>query len=395
MIAVFNKKNDCCGCTACKHICPKFAIEMQPDEEGFLYPEINQQLCIDCGLCKKVCVFQNGYETTNNYNPPKVYAAKNKDEDTRMNSTSGGVFTAISDNVLMNNGLVFGAVFNENMEVIHKVANKSDERNRFRGSKYVQSDLKNVYMEIKQQLNEDVQILFTGTPCQTAGLKSFLGNENTEKLILCDIVCHGVPSPLIWREHLAQIESISKNKIVAYNFRDKTIGWRGANITINLKDRIWKNNHLARTYSNLYFSHYIIRPACHNCKYTNTERPSDITIADFWGIEKNMPDFDDNKGVSLVLVNSYKGLRLLESVEDRLVIRVSNVKDCLQPQLSEPTKPSLKRLEFWNAYHTYGYEYVVKLYGGYNVVYFFKMIIKSLLMKIGIFSIVQNLRKVR
>jgi coenzyme F420-reducing hydrogenase beta subunit len=392
MISVFNKKEDCCGCTACKHICPTHAIEVVSDEEGFLYPEINQKFCVNCGLCKEVCAFQKGYDISTNFKPPEVYAAKHKKEDIRMSSTSGGAFTAISDFILENEGVIFGVAFDENMDVIHRAAKTSNERNMFRGSKYVQSDLKDVYKEIKKLLNEGRQVFFTGTPCQTAGLKSFLAKDNTEKLILCDIVCHGVPSPLMWREHIKHLEAKNRNKILVYNFRDKLIGWRGANVTIKFADRMYKNNSLARTYTNLYFSHNILRPACHSCKYTNMVRPSDITIADFWGIEKHMPKFDDYKGISLVLVNSTKGKKIFQNIEKDLILRESNEKDCLQPQLREPSKPSPNREKFWKEYKAYGYDYVIKKYGGYNLKNIYKMKIKVLLNGLGLLTTIKRLR---
>ena len=171
----------------------------------------------------------------------------------------------------------------------------------------------------------------------------------------------------MWREHINHLEGKKRNKVLSYNFRDKLIGWRGANVTIKFTEKMYKNNSLARIYTNLYFSHNILRPACHSCKYTNMERPSDITIADFWGIEKHMPEFDDNKGISLVLINSAKGKEVFRNIENELIIRRSNERDCLQPQLREPSKPSPNRSEFWKEYESHGYRYVIKKYGGYNL----------------------------
>ena len=218
MISVFDIKEDCCGCTACQHICPTKAIEMKPDEEGFLYPEINQELCNDCGLCRKVCAFQNGYDISDNFATPKVYAVKNKHEDVRMASSSGGIFSAISDHILDSDGLVSGVAFDENMNAAHKIAATKEERDEFRGSKYVQSELNHVYSEIKSLLKQNKTVLFTGTPCQNAGLKYFLdlARVKTENLILCDIVCHGTPSPLLWKEHIRQLENRGKGRVVQY-----------------------------------------------------------------------------------------------------------------------------------------------------------------------------------
>ena len=396
MISVFDKKEECCGCTACKHICPTRAIEMESDQEGFLYPLIDQNLCIDCGRCKEVCAFQNGYDTLKNLKPPKVYAAKHKKENIRMSSTSGGVFTAISDHVLENSGVVFGVAFDENMNAVHRMAKTSDERDMFKGSKYVQSDLKNVYPEIKQLISKGVQVLFTGTPCQTAGLKRFLSNDNTGNLILCDIVCYGTPSPLLWREHIKHLEKKENCKIIDYYCRHKVKGWHAHNEMV-----IYKNGKedyesiLSQKHKNLFHSHNILRPACHNCKYTNLERPSDITIADFWGIEKHMPEFDDNKGVSLLLVNTSTGQKLLENIKQNLILKESNTQDCLQPQLNEPSKPSHDRSKFWKDYETRGYEYVVKKYAGYNMKNISKMKLRRVLDSMGLLTLIKRLRKAK
>lgn len=391
MITVFDNKIDCCGCTACKHICPTKAITMEKDVEGFLYPKINQELCIDCGLCKKVCAFQNGYDKSRNLEVPFVYAAKHMDEKVRMSSTSGGAFTAISDYVLDKGGVVYGAAFDEDMNVVHQIASTKNERDKFKGSKYVQSDLKNTFSEIKSLLEYQKYVLFTGTPCQTAGLKSFLVGVNIDKLLLCDIVCHGTPSPLIWKEHIIHVENKSKRTISGYNFRDKLIGWRGINATIRFSEKELKNSYLARTYANLYFSHNITRPACHNCKYTNLARSSDITIADFWGIENCMPEFDDNKGTSLILINTLKGIDLFDRIKENLVYRESNTQDCLQPQLQYPTKPSAQRDKFWEDYWLNGYGYVVKKYAGYNLKSKVKEFVKLTLSKLGILNNVKKL----
>lgn len=387
MISVFDKKDECCGCTACKNICPTKAIDMIPDEEGFLYPEINQELCIDCGLCRSLCAFQNEYNTYSNLGTPKVYAAKHKDKNVRMNSSSGGAFTAISDYVLGNKGIVFGVAFDENMNAVHRRANTSEERDKFKGSKYVQSDLKSTYKEIKQLLEEDIQVLFTGTPCQTAGLNKFLGGHNTKKLILCDIVCHGTPSPLMWRDHIEYLEKKEKSKVANYYCRHKVKGWHTHTemVIYNNGKKDYKST-ISQKHKTLFYSHNILRPSCHNCKYTNLIRPSDVTIADFWGIEKYMPDFDDNKGVSLVLVNTEKGEQIFKDITKSLIIRESNIKDCMQRPLKEPSKPSQSRVEFWEDYKTHGYDYIIEKYAGYNLKSIIKQNIKLVLIKLGLFK---------
>jgi len=385
MISVFDIKEDCCGCTACQHICPTKAIEMKPDEEGFLYPEINQELCNDCGLCRKVCAFQNGYDISDNFATPKVYAVKNKHEDVRMASSSGGIFSAISDHILDSDGLVSGVAFDENMNAAHKIAATKEERDEFRGSKYVQSELNHVYSEIKSLLKQNKTVLFTGTPCQNAGLKSFLdlARVKTENLILCDIVCHGTPSPLLWKEHIRQLENRGKGRVVQYYCRSKVKGWHGhTELVVYESGKKDYKSLSSQKHKVLFYSHNMLRPSCYYCRYTNFKRPSDITIADFWGIEKTMPQFDDNKGISLALINTTKGQRLFEDIKSKIVYRESNTKDCLQRNLQEPSRISDKREQFWQDYHLHGYEYVVKKYAGYNYKSILKNKVKSVLRKI-------------
>lgn len=384
---LFKDKNECCGCSACMNICPKSAIHMKSDKEGFLYPEIDTYICIECGLCKTVCAFQNGYDVSCNLEVPYVYAAKHKNEDIRMSSTSGGVFTAISDFILERKGIVYGAAFDTDMKVIHMKAGTVEEREKFKGSKYVQSDLKKVFKEIKYYLKQERYVLFSGTPCQVSGLKSYLVNIDINKLFLCDIVCHGTPSPLLWEEYIEFIEKKYKSNINKYKFRDKNFGWHGANITAEFKNKNKiSNTTIARIYTNLYFSHVMTRPSCHNCKYNNLHRPSDITIADFWGIEKFIPDFDDNRGISLVLVNTFKGKELFDSIKIDLDYRESNTKDCLQPQLQYPSEVSMKRDKFWRDYYEKGFEYVAKKYAGYNLKSSAKSAIKLILKKVSWFK---------
>lgn len=389
MKSVFEKKEDCCGCTACQHICTTKAIDMVPDEEGFLYPLINQNFCVDCGFCKKICAFSNGYDKSGNFIQPKVYAIKHIDDNIRMNSTSGGAFTAISDYILENNGVVYGAAFDENMNVIHQIAKNEEERNALRGSKYVQSDLKSTYSEIKVLLTNNKLVLFTGTPCQTAGLRSYLGDLNTENLILCDIVCHGTPSPLMWREHIKRLEKKENSKMIEYHFRSKIKGWHNhIEMAIYENGRISYKDDLTQEHRALFYSHNILRPSCHVCKYTNLQRPSDITIADFWGIEKVMPDFDDNKGISLILVNTIRGDKLFKNINNRLIYRESNAIDCIsmQAQLQHPPKPCKSRNVFWKDYHLKGYEFVVKKYGGFSLKSRAKNCTKLALRKFGLYK---------
>jgi coenzyme F420-reducing hydrogenase beta subunit len=388
MISVYNNKQNCCGCTACKFSCPTSAIEMVEDNEGFLYPIIEQNSCIDCGRCRSVCSFNNNYLKNNDFELPIVLAVKHKNNDIRMSSTSGGVFTALSDYILDNSGVVFGAKFDENKKVIHSKAFTKLERDKFNGSKYVQSDLNDVFKDIKNLIRKNKKVLFSGTPCQCAGLRSFLTNENVENLVICDIVCHGVPSPLMFKEHIKRLELVKNSVISNYFFRDKILGWHAHN-----EVAVFKNGKKEFLTSNmerhklLFHSHFIMRPSCYECVFTNLNRPSDITMGDFWGIERSMPDFDDNKGVSLILINSLKGKSLFEKIKDKLEYRISNIDDCMQPNLKQPTTKPKNRDEFWNDYFEKGYKFVIKKYIGLNKKKQLRYFVKKIIYSIGMYDL--------
>ena len=199
-------KHDCCGCTACSSVCPQKAITMKPDDLGFLYPKVDKTKCTNCGLCDKVCAFNDNYDKTLNISEPIAYAARHKDMSEMMKSRSGGAFAVLSDYILGNGGVVYGAGYEGHFVVKHKQATTKEERDEFRGSKYVQSDLSGIFQQIKEDLKEGLTVLFSGTPCQTAGLNSFIGKALRQNLYLVDIICHGVPGPYVWRDYLAYLE---------------------------------------------------------------------------------------------------------------------------------------------------------------------------------------------
>ena len=399
MIQLFDEKENCCGCTACMNICPQRAINMVADDEGFKYPEINQKLCIECKMCKKVCTFQNGYNTKNNLKEPLVYAAKHKKDEIRMSSSSGGTFTAISDYVLDEKGVVYGVQFDGYFNVIHGRASNKEDRDKFKGSKYVQSDLSDIFQIIKKDLNNSLLVLFTGTPCQCAGLKAYLTKctVSMENLLLCDIVCHGTPSPLMWKEYLHFCETANKSKIINYEFRSKILGWHThTEASTYLNGKVDYKSSLSQSEKSLFYSHNTLRIACHNCRYTNLQRISDITIADFWGIEKSIPDFDDNKGVSLIMVNTPKGQDLFGHIKPALKCCESDTKKCFQPQLQHPCKPSSKRDEFWKDYYTKGYPYIIKKYTDFGYKNALKKFMKKTLEKCHLLeSVKKYIRKLQ
>ncbi|MFQ7268040.1 MAG: Coenzyme F420 hydrogenase/dehydrogenase, beta subunit C-terminal domain [Paraprevotella clara] len=353
-------KSQCCGCTACASVCAHDAITMQPDAMGFLYPMADETKCVECGLCEKVCAFNDNYDTSLNFPQPDAYAARHKDMEEVKTSRSGAAFIALSDYVLEQGGVVYGVGYTDHFRVIHKRATTKEQRDEFKGSKYVQSDLAGVFRQVKKDLKDGLTVMFSGTPCQTAGLNSYIGKKLREKLILVDIVCHGVPAPYLWRDYIAYLEKKQGDKICWVNFRDKQkFGWAAHHETFKF---VKGGGKMSFTY--LFYQHIMFRPSCGKCHYANTKRPSDITIADFWGWEKTDPNINaDNKGVSLVLVNTEKGRELFEAVKDQMTVIPAKLEDCLQPNLCRPSLESHLRCKFEKDYRKYGFKYVYYRYG--------------------------------
>lgn len=351
---------DCCGCTACASICNHNAITMKPDALGFLYPVVNMEKCTECGLCEKVCAFNDHYDTSLNLPEPIAYGARHKDIDEVMRSRSGAVFVTISDYILENGGVVYGVGYTDHFRVVHKRATTKEERDEFRGSKYVQSDMNTVFRHVKQDLKDGLTVLFTGTPCQTSGLNSFIGRKLREKLILIDLVCHGVPGPFIWRDYIDYIEKKERESIKEVDFRDKNkFGWKAHNETFKFTNgtKLETESWFAKTFCQC----IMFRHSCGNCHFCNTKRPSDITIADFWGWEKTGSDINkDNKGLNLVLLNTIKGQGVFEIIKDRLYIICAQPVEYMQPNLMYPSKVHRLRMKFERDYFHKGFECVYK-----------------------------------
>ena len=310
-----NYKEDCCGCTACKSICPQNAIEMEEDEEGFLYPTINKDKCINCGLCKKTCPIINKNEK--NEKEQKAFIINNKNDEIRRESTSGGAFTPIAEYIINKGGVVFGATFDNNYNVIHTYVDKAEELYKFRGSKYVQSDLKDTFKEVKKFLDNNRYVCFSGTPCQIEGLKKYLGKEYSE-LITVDIVCHAVPSPLVWKKYLKFIKSKYKNaKIKKILFRDKSkYGYKYSTMTIKGDNIDYSQGVETDPYLRAFFGDLSDRPSCYNCKFKKQYRVSDLTIWDCFEPERFKKELDDDKGTTRILIHSNKGKELFDNIKD-------------------------------------------------------------------------------
>lgn len=314
--------NHCVGCHSCASICPQNCIEMLSDEEGFYYPIINKTKCIECGLCEKVCPVILKNKTNNT---PTSYAVLNRDDEMRKNSSSGGFFCLLAENIIDKGGVVFGAAFDTDFNVIHKFVEAKEDLWQLRGSKYVQSNIGETYKEAKEFLDNDRWVLFTGTPCQIEGLLSFL-RKDYEKLMTQDIICHGVPSPKVWQEYLKFRKKSDGSTPKSISFRDKTTGWKTYSVrwTYDNNQNYFKKSN-ADPMMRAFLTNSCLRNSCYDCAFKTLERPSDFTIADYWGIEKIHPELDDDKGVSLVLVNSKKGRELFRDISDKIIFKETDL----------------------------------------------------------------------
>lgn len=352
----------CCGCTACAGICPSDAITMEPDALGFVYPKVNEDICIECGLCEKVCSFNDRYDTSLNLPRPLAYGARHKDMSQVETSQSGAAFIPLSDYILEQDGVVYGVGYKDHFRVCHKRATTKEERDEFKGSKYVQSDMGTIFRQVKRDLQAGLPVLFSGTPCQTAGLNAYVGKRLRERLTLVDIVCHGVPGPYLWRDYLAYLEKKHKSPIVWVNFRDKQLhGWdqRERDSHIEIFKFLKKEGKISFRF--IFYNTIMFRHSCSVCHYCNTRRPSDITIADFWGIENVNPEFGkDNKGVSLILINTPKGADLFEAVKDKFNYFPAELENVLQGSLCKPHDVHPRRMDFEKDYIARGFEYACK-----------------------------------
>ena len=318
----------CCGCTACYAICPKNAITMWADSEGFKYPAISKEKCINCGLCSKVCPLD---KAKNNVDEPKTsFACTAKDENITKQSSSGGVFVVLANMFLSKQAKIYGAAFDNKWQVKHICVDNKVELKKLYTSKYVQSDMGDNFKTIKTDLNSGKEILFVGTPCQVAGLKSYLGKDYNN-LITVDFICHGVPSPKVWQRYIKEISDNLNSKILDISFRNKKYGWgnfcfmiKTENEDINY-EKAGENIYMQGFLRNLY-----LRPSCYDCKFKTLKRVSDITLADFWGIEKVLPKMYDERGVSLCWSSSEKGGIILAEVLKQMVYEEVSLQEAVK-----------------------------------------------------------------
>ena len=358
-------KSFCSGCTACSSICPKGCINMQPDVLGFLYPVVDTENCIECGLCENVCQFRSDYNRYDNYSRPRIYALRHSNDAELLRSQSGGAFLALSECFLEEGGVVYGAAFDSSFRVVHKRAETREVRDQMRYSKYVQSDMSGVYHKVREDLGKQRKVMFTGTPCQVAGLRAYIGNGVlSNNLLTVDLICHGVPSPEIWKDYLSYLERKNNSELSLALFRDKRKGWKSCHEYFRFAD----GTEEYRTTSNLlFFSHLSVRESCSQCPYTNYMRVGDITIGDFWNGYQNYERFTDNKGANVLFLNSTKGEEIFNKVKEVLYHIEITEKDAWQEQLSAPIELNTRREDFIRDYERHGFRYVGKKYADLGI----------------------------
>ncbi len=352
---VLKNKADCSGCTACVDSCPKKCIEMKQDSEGFYYPVIDEERCIDCGLCRRICPSVQGIKADAE---PQAYVGYSTEKQLRKNSSSGGIFGALAEQIVSAGGHVYGAAFDKDFTVRHTVANNKEELAALRTSKYVQSDVRGLFPEIEEFLKNGETVYFSGTPCQVEGLLSYLGKEY-DNLYTQDIVCHGVPSPKAWSAYLGLIKGEKKS----VSFRDKKYGWH----YFSMRIRTNKKKHVKRldedTYIRLFLDNVILRPSCHACHFKKDIRRSDLTLADCWNSESlGLSLKDDDKGLSMIFANSEKGKKLLASLDNSLVLEEVDYSKALKTQSAATSSVRMteQRTVFFESAQIKGYEATIR-----------------------------------
>lgn len=378
------QKEQCSGCYACESICPKGCISMQRDIEGFSYPYVDENSCIKCGACIKSCPIITPMECVKSESDISAYGAYTKNKELCSKSTSGGIFSEIAMRVIERGGTVFGAAFNDDFSVSHQSVKTADGLIKFQGSKYVQSTIGNVYKETKELLNNGELVLFTGTPCQIGGLYSFLGRDY-ETLITQDIVCHGVPSPMVWKKYIEYQEHQNKSETSFVQFRNKDSGWKTYSVVFKFQnDNEYRRKHRNDLYMRGFLSNLYLRPSCYSCAFKTKIRQSDITLADFWGIENVIPSMDNNRGVSLVFINSQKGQTLFDEIKHNIIFQKTDIDEAIKynPSAIKSSNRPKNRDKFISCVKKRGFKSVTKKYLGDGFINRLKRVMKRVLKKI-------------
>lgn len=352
-------KRKCCGCTACASVCSHHCISMVEDAEGFKYPQVDAEKCVNCGLCEKVCPMLHP-ESDNEVR--NVIGAKHKDAVVRKDSSSGGAFSLLAEEFISNGGVVVGCAMDENLQAKHIICTNKKDIVRLRSSKYVQSNMDGVYPQVRKMLREGRKVLFSGTPCQVAGLRRFL-IKPFDNLYCIDILCHGVPSPKLFREYKEMMEAKYKAKANFVSYRCKKKEWKRLYIDLKFdNDKEYFKSATFDPYMQLFLGNMSQRSSCFHCPFTTTNRQGDISLGDFWGIGRDHPELDDDKGISMILLNTAKGEELFSGIKHDIVSFESNINQAIAGNkvLIENITGEEKRNHFYADYVSEG------LYGAFK-----------------------------
>lgn len=351
-------KNSCCGCGACGQICPYRAIEMVYNVEGFYAPQINTKKCVECGLCERVCSCINKLDKNCIM---YVYGAKHINSQIQSTSQSGGAFMGIAELIIEDNGVVYGAAIGDDFITKHIRIVDKEKLKELQGTKYVQSKLENTYKNIASDLNDGKKVMFSGLPCQAAGLKQYISKLKiaTNNLYICELLCYGVPSPKVFSDWLICIQKSYKDNLRYISFRDRKKDWGKGKEKYEFVSGQSVESSL---YTSLYFGHLIDRQSCHNCKFRGIERVGDITIGDFWGIEEVDEDFYDKRGVSVILINTEKGNKVYKRLSDKMIMKEYTIDNVIskQPSLYKHKIVAKDREKFWREYKLFGIKYIAQ-----------------------------------
>lgn len=365
--------SDCCGCFACVNVCLKSAIEMRKNSEGFLYPVVNNNLCIHCGVCEKVCPIIN-VVSNNCVTAPTAFAAKINDEVQRAASSSGGIFGALAIETINRNGIVWGVAFDEHLELQHIGVKTIEDLSKLQGSKYFQAAVGFSYKAVKKELKTGRRVLFSGTPCQIAGLYGYLGKYDYPNLLTIDVICHGVPSPKVFRRYVQEKEFQENAQLKQIYFRDKILGWKLFSMTrvieyspgeavlpvLKRKSETLQKDLFMRAF----LRNICLRPSCHSCHYAKFPRIADITLGDYWGIQTIHPAFDDDKGTSLVLLNSSKGIQAWNDIQSQITAIETDLETAIRfnPSVHKSCQPDKNRTKFFAELETKPFHELVEKY---------------------------------
>ncbi len=380
-------KDKCFGCTACMAVCNTGAIQMEIDPHGFQYPVIDLQKCVNCGKCRNACPALDPHGVCGAKETIDVYAIKSRDTAVLENSSSGGLFTVLSDYVLSQNGVIYASAHNEMLETIFTRADSVQERDKQRGSKYVQSNMGDIFGKLEKDIKKGMKVLFVGTPCQIAAVNHIVPQKNKNQIITVDIICNGVPSPLVFQKYIQYCEKKEKNSIIEHFHRPKDLGWGHNEKNIFSNGKVDRDSEYSQAWKMLFYSSKAHRECCYSCPYTNLDRVSDITIGDYWGIEKTDLKIPREGGVSLCIANTIKGKAVIKELTNRqCLIEKSRIEDAIvkQPRLRGVCASSEGSELFWREFERKGSDFVIEKYGRCSDWIILKHQIKRVLVSIGV-----------